>query len=57
MSKREPVTVRVVSVVMADGSDINSPEAQQRIARALLSGVTHPTVTGQKPVQQPAKAG
>lgn len=53
--KREPVTVRVVSIAMADGSDINSPEARKRIARALLS---IPTNTAQPGVRQPGqKAG
>lgn len=33
----------VVSISMADGTDINSPEARERIARALLSiPTTHP---------------
>lgn len=35
---RPKVELRVVSICMADGSDISSPEAQLRIARALLSG-------------------
>lgn len=34
---RQPATVRVVSISMADGSDINSPEVRQRIGRAFLS--------------------
>ncbi|WP_216319761.1 hypothetical protein [Deinococcus aestuarii] len=44
--------VRVVSVSMSDGSDINSPEARARIARALLSVPSKPapvvTVTRQR---------
>ena len=55
MPKREPTTVRVVSVAMADGTDISSPEAQHRLARALLNVPTEPTDIGLKPVQQAKK--
>ncbi|WP_019585271.1 hypothetical protein [Deinococcus apachensis] len=37
MTRRPRPTLRVVSIEMADGSDIDSPEARARIARALLS--------------------
>lgn len=40
MTKRQPqpreTTVRVVSIQMYDGTPVTSPEAQGRIARALL---------------------
>lgn len=35
-TKAERPTVHVTSVRMADGIDINSPEARERIIRALL---------------------
>lgn len=35
---RPAVNIRVVSVEMADGTPMTSPEAQVRIARALLGG-------------------
>lgn len=37
MTSRAHPPLRVVSIEMADGTDINSPEARARIARALLS--------------------
>lgn len=55
MTKRQPKpTVQVVSIRMADGTDMSSPEAQQRIARALLGA---PIVTLPKPSNTPAKTG
>ncbi|BBN95737.1 envelope glycoprotein gp160, env [Deinococcus grandis] len=44
-----PSSVRVVAVVMADGSDPYAPENLARIHRALLS-------IPRKPTPQPAKA-
>ena len=49
MIRRPAPALRVVSIRMADGSDINSPQARERIARALL-GLPTPSNT-------PAKAG
>ncbi|UQN06325.1 hypothetical protein [Deinococcus sp. QL22] len=37
MTRPPTPTLRVVSIAMADGSDINSPAARAQIARALLS--------------------
>ncbi|WP_407570698.1 hypothetical protein [Deinococcus altitudinis] len=39
---RQKTTLHLVSITMADGSDINGPEAQLRIARALWSLVQMP---------------
>lgn len=46
MTRRLAPTPRVVSVEMADGSDIRSPEARALIGRALL-GV--PALASQQP--------
>lgn len=51
MTRRPTPTPRVVSVEMADGTDIKSPAAQARIARALL-GLPAPA-----PQQSAPKAG
>lgn len=56
MTRQPAAAVRVVSISMADGSDIDSLEARQRIARALLSVATStPTDTARVGVQQAKK--
>lgn len=62
MTPRRPAsTVRVVSIAMAHSGEViytpetghcASPEAQQRIARALLGFPTTPTQTAQQGVEQ-----
>lgn len=54
MTPRPAPTIRVIGIGMADGTDPNSPEAQRRIARALLRpGNT--TDTARPSVQQAAE--
>lgn len=53
MTPRRPAsTVRVVSVSMADGTSIDSSQARERIARALLGLPTTPTQIAQQGVEQ-----
>lgn len=56
MTSRPIPTPRVVSIEMADGSDINSPEVRQQLARAFvdIAGFTQPRLLAQQP--KPNKA-